>query len=394
MHPSSVLTGRIEALDGLRGVAALMVVLAHGLLMQPFYWDYAVSHKAGDWSAFQQFVLFSPLRLLWDGGQAMLLFFVLSGFVLALPWINGRQRSYGQYLTARFCRLYLPYLVAMTLAAILAAMLGGGVVPGATGWVNSYGWVNSLSLLSIPSVLLALGNNYSTWINNPTWSLVVEIRIAILFPLMVYTLRWRGKGIVFLGICLWVAYELCSFFAESFPTLTAFVGAPQQTFYYSFLFWGGILLAYYSVPLMRCSHAVKQVLSAVFLAAGLWIWYEKWPYQPQMIKGIAAAFIVFSVVCGGSIARLFMVSPIQWLGKVSYSLYLVHVPVFFSLQHLSNGSLSNGVIAGVGVLLSLAVAAIFHFCVEQPAHRLGRSLMRAGVERDRKCARAGAAAVY
>src|ERR1043165_7640264 len=99
---------RIRALDGLRGVAALSVVALHVLSAIPGF-DAALEHWPGPDSTMAALEA-SPLRLLWAGHAAVILFFVLSGFVLTLQLERSHSgaSAYAVYVVRRLSRLYLP----------------------------------------------------------------------------------------------------------------------------------------------------------------------------------------------------------------------------------------------------------------------------------------------
>jgi peptidoglycan/LPS O-acetylase OafA/YrhL len=75
---------------------------------------------------------------------------------------------------------------------------------------------------------------------------------------------------------------------------------------------------------------------------------------------------------GGAFARWLRSRPLQWLGRVSYSLYLVHVPVAVALAHAFHGTLPAAAIAPLTVLLALPAAALFYRAVERPSLLLSR----------------------
>jgi peptidoglycan/LPS O-acetylase OafA/YrhL len=76
------------------------------------------------------------LPLLMGGRFAVMLFFVLSGFVLALPYFAGTSAAYGPYLVRRFCRLYPPFAFAVLVSALLCYLLGGVALPGLSDWLT------------------------------------------------------------------------------------------------------------------------------------------------------------------------------------------------------------------------------------------------------------------
>lgn len=375
---------RLESLDGLRGIAALVVVFAHAMLMQPFFWALHYGPHDEQRSQIETLIADSPIRLLWGGDNAVILFFVLSGFVLALPWTNGRQLPYGSYLISRFCRIYLPYLVAMIISLVLAVTIGGAKIPGASDWVNLYAWANNYYWLDIPSLLLMLGNDYSTWLNNPTWSLVWEMRVSLLFPLLVISvIRWRMAGVVAVAVGLWVALTVSQAIAGANPAETAMLGRPHLTFYYAAFFLMGVVLAYYRDVLTRLGSMGSGDVSIIMLVVGLWIWFTNWSIQPEFMKGAGAALIIIASISVGVPRKLLTTVPVQWLGRVSYSLYLVHVPVLLVAEYSLFQYLPHSTIVLIAIPTALVIAELFYRLVEGPTHRLGRYLVK------RKSARAG-----
>lgn len=368
---------RLESLDGLRGIAALVVVFAHAMLMQPFFWAMYYGPQGGQRSKLETLIADAPIRLLWGGDNAVILFFVLSGFVLALPWTNGRQLAYGSYLISRFCRIYLPYLAAMIISLVLAVTIGGAKIPGASDWVNLYAWANNYYWLDIPSLLLMLGNDYSTWLNNPTWSLVWEMRVSLLFPLLVIpVIRWRMAGVVAVAVGLWVALTVSQAIAVANPAETAMLGRPHLTFYYAAFFLMGVVLAYYRDVLTRLGSMGGGDMSIIMVVVGLWIWFTNWAVQPELMKGVGAALIIVASVSAGLPRQLLITAPVQWLGRVSYSLYLVHVPILLVAEYSLFQYLPHSMIALIAIPSALVIAELFYRAVEGPTHRLGRYLVK------------------
>jgi peptidoglycan/LPS O-acetylase OafA/YrhL len=91
--------GHIVELDSLRGVAALIVVFDHFTRL----WREA--------SPSTSLRYISHLPFLENGRSAVIMFFVLSGFVLTMPMLAGKGQVYPVYAVRRICRIYLPYVV-------------------------------------------------------------------------------------------------------------------------------------------------------------------------------------------------------------------------------------------------------------------------------------------
>ena len=119
---SKLNSGRIDSLNSLRGLAALIVLLHHCYYMLD-------GSKTGELSI----VRLSPLRLFIAGHAAVIVFFLLSGFVLALPY-RSEQPNALCFIIRRACRIYIPFASAIFLSAAVVIMIPG-VYPihGATG---------------------------------------------------------------------------------------------------------------------------------------------------------------------------------------------------------------------------------------------------------------------
>src|ERR1700677_1903882 len=96
---------RFIELDALRGLAACAVIFLHYS---------SVPMELPTWLA--DLIAYTPFFLLVCGTQAVVFFFVLSGFVLSLPYIRGSSEPYLAFIIKRVFRIYIPYLVAIGFA--------------------------------------------------------------------------------------------------------------------------------------------------------------------------------------------------------------------------------------------------------------------------------------
>src|SRR3954470_23660048 len=106
-------SNRLPSLDGLRGLAALVVVVHHCALTVPAL---AAQMFGPDNSSPAWWLAWTPAYLLWAGREAVLVFFVLSGFVLSLPRLSGgKSGRWASYYRKRMVRLYVPVVAAVAL---------------------------------------------------------------------------------------------------------------------------------------------------------------------------------------------------------------------------------------------------------------------------------------
>lgn len=155
----------------MRGLAAVIVLFHHFIHM--FYPE--VLTGTGIVS-----VLVYPFI---GGLESVMFFFLLSGFVLSLPFLRGKSQPYSVFLRRRIFRIYGPYLGALTLAVAGCALWHNRL--GTIGWAAGT-WFAPVSLRSVVQHVVFLGDYDYNRYNTAFWSLVYEMRISIMFPLVCY----------------------------------------------------------------------------------------------------------------------------------------------------------------------------------------------------------------
>ena len=375
---------RFVELDSLRGLAAATVVLYHFNYLLPERWH--------DW------LERGPLRLLVSGHQAVMLFFVLSGFVLTLPYLrragSDQGLDYGSFLVKRFCRIYLPYLAALVLALVAdvtAPRLTHALteMPRSNVWIAQT-WSQPVRAGLVLQHVLFLGVYDNAQYNTAFWSLIYEMRISLAFPLIALAvLRWRGRWVALGALGLWVVSLT---FNRVVPhVLNASVNAAADagdTIFYAAMFVGGALLAKCLVSADRWYAGLKGWQVGVLGVFSVFLYAYAAPthairHLPPGLFDVLSAFgtlglILVAINCG-PVQRALTSGPVHHLGKVSYSLYLVHGTVLFLLIHTLVGRISLWVVFGAYVVATLAVTEVFHRVIEEPTMLLGRRLTRGKV---------------
>jgi peptidoglycan/LPS O-acetylase OafA/YrhL len=365
---------RIVALDGLRGVAAIMVLLHHALLMLPQFADYEWYSRVPEHASVVEFLMLrTPLRLIWAGQERAILFFVLSGFVLALPWLSGKPQSYGRFLLGRFCRIYPPYIAAMALAALASVLIGGHVLPQASVYFNELGWARTPDSGTLPSILLVLTNHHSDYINEAVWSLTWEVRVAILFPfLMLPIMRWGNRGAAHVYLGLLFLGPVTRHLLSSNPDLAKMMGDGCR---YTGLFVLGTAIAMNRTRLIEWFGRRRAAYGWLCLAVGLLICWAPWPHFHDEIVGTGATLLIVAIIVTGSVKNWLAKDYWLWLGKQSYSLYLIHVPIVMVIVILCGGKVP--LLACLSVIpISIVLAQVFHVHVELPSVALAQRVSK------------------
>jgi peptidoglycan/LPS O-acetylase OafA/YrhL len=357
-------TGRIAPLDSLRGLAALIVVFHHCLVTFPTFW--AVYQRPAT-TPLMRFLGNTPVHLLWGGPEFVLVFFTLSGFVLSLPFWGGKPLTYRQFVVRRVLRIYPTYLAAVSIGMILLVFLGQTPLTGLSDWTRDF-WNRPLdwkTVLDHVFLMASAGNNY---IDTPVWSLVVEMHASLLFPLLILAIA-RSEAWTFAAA---LALALLGDWAaridpRGFPFLTSFA----TTASYLWLFVIGALLARHRVELARAIARVPVAVQLLVLAGALVALNAIWQFgageQYRFLEQAGAILLVACAATMGWLQRLLDVAPLRWLGKISYSLYLVHFVVLFTLLYAFRSEVTFvRVLIAVPVLSILAAAVLYRF-VEVPS---------------------------
>lgn len=328
---------RIPSLDALRGVAALAVVIGHGFTV--------LGHFGLNPASEALYVLLGRLPVT--------IFFALSGYVLALPFFSAERPAPSAlgFLIKRVLRIYVPYVFI----AVIAMVCFGGA---------SHAAVNGM--------LLMTGTPAGVSIDPPSWSLVVEMRYSLLFPLLVLAIArapWLTMTLAIAAASAAAAYAPWASPEPLRPTdgytvLSSFV----VTAYYAPLFCGGIALARFRdvlMPLARRHATMLWVLAAVQTIAGYW-----YDLIMDAVPLLVVALIPETTVAVRILSLRFCV----WLGRISYSLYLLHGIVILAIWHWTG----NGLLAvATYIPVSLAAAALCYRIAEVPSIQVGWKIARA-----------------
>lgn len=358
-------SARLTALDGLRGLAALVVVLYHASkIVAP-----TLDGAAG---TVYRVLADSPAKIIFAGTEAVLVFFALSGLVVALPALRPGF-GWRAYFGSRLIRLYLPVWGALLLAAALI-----GLVPRHPSAASTGSWLQTATAHDVTWQRLL--SEATLWpavykLDNVLWSLRWEVAFSVSLP-------------VFVGIALLL--RRWAFPAAAAAVLLSIAGrvVDVEALVYLPVFLAGTLLAV-RIDDLREWGALRSrgfwiafgTVSAATLIAG---WLARPLIRPDtaggnLMWGMAAAGAVGLVVTAlgsrGAASALSRPVP-RWLGRVSFSLYLVHVPVLMTLGYLWGEAAWPAVLA-VGIPASLLVAEGFRMLVETPSHRLALRVRRA-----------------
>ena len=335
---------RYFELDALRGLAAVIVVFHHTRL---FFFT-------GEPRWF--------LKPFFGGINAVLLFFVLSGYVLSLSFWRGRELPYPQYLVRRCFRIYVPYAAACLLAVAVGRHLLNAQLP-LTPWF--YGtWHAPLTWRTTLAQLLKMSQD--TQINTAFWSLRYEVQLSIVFPVLCRLLtRLRPAGSLIAAlICFFAGQSLGAFYAHGWRSEIF------RTIMLSSCFMLGALMAWQG-----------DRLAAAYARLPPWGRYGLWVpallyFSARTDRIILGACLLLLLARYSAVHRWLDTPVPEYLGKISYSLYLVHGTALFATVILLYGRMPTPLVVAIGIGASFALGHLFNLLVEEPADRLGKRLAR------------------
>lgn len=339
---------RIKKLDSVRGIAALMVLVGHcgGLPLfvdvnGPYFW----------W-----------LKSLWDGESAVIVFFVLSGYVLALQLAGHSRPNYPGFLIRRFTRIWPAFAVALIGAF---ALLGFFNLPSQTSGEHA-GYHPGLSDLGLN--LLMLGS--SSAIDPPVWSLYVEMHLSVVFPLL-YLLANRTNFPVALAVSMAASILLSRMVHWPMPDFLVSLAASSR---FLFLFVVGASLARSDSGAGGIYRAAPGWAKALGLAlAVLCIAYRNAPIALPL-KGYVpwAGMVLLFVYClySGKAERLLNARPLLFLGRISYGLYLVHYPILQVVNAYVPWPGSTFAVLALAILFGWLI----NILIEEPTTRFGKRI--------------------
>lgn len=391
--PAFSVSWHLKYLEGLRGLAAILVTLQH------IYYHTLWGAKLTGW----QQNLSTFLGWLFPGRASVAVFIVLSGYLLMRPVVRaGTAQIPGgtlAYIRRRARRILPPYYAALLLTILMIIVihpLQGAVSPE---WIDAgpaFGaHDSSLGFNDIAAHLLLVHNLSWKWaskIDPPMWTIATEWQIYFLFPLILLPV-WRrlgnvgsigiglalglglflltGKGHAaapwFLGLfAMGAAVASCQFGNESTP-------APR-----GFGRLAAILLAIYAVITFECAFGFLRFLSVEGL-------FGLWPYNWffDLLIGTAAACFLISASAQikadrrGKIVRFLSSYWLVHIGLVSYSLYLIHDPILATMKlvldalHLRPWPQFLAMLT-IGSAIVGAATYVFHIIFERPFMRPAR----------------------
>jgi len=349
---------RLLALDGLRGIAAMLVVFYH------LYGN--LQNSVQSWMP----DLLAAAFL--HGYLGVHIFFVISGYVIGVS-VGDRRVGLGflgRFAFRRAIRLDPPYWVSLLIAIGLA-------------WLSSYLFPDlAVKLPSLPQVfahlfylqnILGYGDIVAIY-----WTLCLEVQFYLFFVVVILVLQRLTRTAAVSELALsapffWVfaAVGLASL-VFSFHLLTN-ARIPGFFLPYWYEFFLGVLAYWATRGMTRHYYFIFYFLIVLLLA-----FYR---LDPNTFTCLTTVLFVYAAGMTGRLQSIFSNRPVQYLGKISYSLYLLHPTIGWSTVSLGKrmlgpklGVASGSLVFVCGVVASVVAAHLLYVAVERPSIGLSHKI--------------------
>jgi len=360
-HVEELEAGRQVPLDGLRGLLALSVFFAHVISYYNFQKSGVWGFPASNWGA--QLAI-APVSM----------FFFITGYLFWSKLRKGSRISKARFWFGRVARLMPVYFVACLIAFAFAASLSGFTlrVPATTLGMQLMSWIANVQMIDINGVA-----DSRLWLKQG-WTL----RFEWMFYLSLPFLAWFARRVRYTLLLLCIAGMLTGFGQIALGSVG---GSNFSRFVLTFLhyfihtFSLGILVA--SFPLERFSAIARGTLATVVSLLLLGYVLALVPAKYGLLETSALA-IPFACICLGNTWWGFLSSrSMRFLGRISYSFYLLH---FVSFTILLNLASKFGLLVGIRLssywMLSfgagsviIAICAFSFQWLEHPFLHIGQS---------------------
>ena len=301
-------TGRhYAALDGVRGIAVLLVFCVHAAGNAAF----VVLGADFERVRFAELPSVGGRVLFWlyASHHGVFLFFVLSGFLIGRMWWPNPVMDYAAFAWRRTLRIYPAFLLAFAGSLVFAYASGTWDPPDLPRLAANLLFLNG-----------APGSHVAAF-NIVTWSLFYEMSFYVVFPLFALAVFGRGARA---APWLWIA-------GIALPAIAALLGGNPLVLCWSLLFFG-VAFALHETRVRACAARLPTAVVVIaYLAVTTLALLDAIPAVPAILCFGAAAVLVLAkgLAPPNAVAWLLTRGALRALGRISYSFYLVHWMIVF-----------------------------------------------------------------
>jgi peptidoglycan/LPS O-acetylase OafA/YrhL len=299
---------KIKSLDGLRGLAAICVFLGHIRQMS-------------------EVVIYVPYRFFEAGSSAVILFFVLSGYVLTYSH-DKSNITYKQYCCRRIFRMYPAYYLSTLFSIILFFIIKPNKIDLYTPFFNEQFPSMIISTKVIIERLLLIVQD-SNPINVVTWTLTHEVIISVIMLPILFKFKKIFNNYLIALVTIILCWQIGHF--HNIYTIT-------KSFKFFVFFYMGYL-AFYNHHKLKYIASLKLLPLYLFLFASVYFTYGH-SLSIDILAGLGSVGLISCCLYNKYFAKLLESRIVQFYGKISYSFYLFHMPILYLVVYTLRSRLS------------------------------------------------------
>lgn len=376
--------GYIQSADSIRGIACLAVIFSHlALTFFPALHGLPELSRNNDTQAYQLMIFNSPFSFFYSGGAAVYIFFVLSGIVLSRSYDGGRVnfKNLIPNVMKRYLRLMLPCLASVIICFLYLRIYHADTSKMSL-WIDKFGKDEYGFISAIKEGVWGLffydGFSIYNWV---LWTMRIELAGSISL-MLVYVLPKNTQIYV-------------KFFTAALFFIASVERSSEPMYLGIFMFFAGSLISHIKIQM-------SKALSLVILIAGIYFagyHYDSYSYN-IIASNITPRYSYYSQNLSYALSGLLIClsltalpwgiisknkGPLVFLGKISFSLYLVHLIVIYTIGSLVFNKLIN---KGIGytnsailstiliIITCIIFSTIFYICIDRPAVRISRLILK------------------
>ncbi|WP_312300303.1 acyltransferase [Chryseobacterium sp.] len=292
-------------------------------------------------------------------------FFILSGFIMIIAYHKKDKIDYLEFYKNRFARIYPLYILGLLLYFMTRSQM--------FDWYKLM--LYSLGIQSwIPGEAMIL--------NFPGWSISVEFFFYLLFPLLYNYFYYRKNKMIWVAaIGLWLITQV---FSNLYPVYGAYEGPHTKSheFLYYFPLWHlnefliGNLAGIFFVRNYRQKNYDRQVIVLFLLILVTLMFVPLFYHNGLMALLFVPAIFVISAN-NGWVTRFFSLKPLEYLGEISYGIYITHIPVLYLVRAFlewQQYTFSIDIVFVIYIIVMLLSSAFFYQFIEKPMRDLLRKI--------------------
>lgn len=357
-------SGRYRFIDALRGVAVLLVLIIH--ISEIYVQISSNGRHSGRWIA--------DISHEFDFGRmGVTIFFLISGFVIPGSFVGDRINGTLKFLISRFFRLFPLFWLCVFLSLVTQEWTAGRF----PNWSAIF-----LNLTMLPQFFGV------SPVNGAYWTLAVELVFYGLCVLLAITVGIKNLNIIgILSIAL-----IATFFDREYGYRIQFLQGPfgDYPMLLGMMFWGALARARFEDSRLPLIAEVAYWLAALwwligFPMAGFHEAFARTHAEVDLVPRMYGSyFCAFAIFFYSVHFFRFKATALEFVGKISYSVYLIHGPVMYSIIFILDNYLGYfkfrfSLYAWLAIVtaLTIVISSLTYRFVERPFQRMGKKLASA-----------------